>query len=626
MSKKKATRPVEHKPVEVQDDSPREPQPTRDPAEGSTRARPLIFETAWEVCRQEGGIYTVLRSKAPFMVSQWGSRYHLLGPFDAETSPLEFEQTRLSGRVGRAVKALRSRGIDAHYGRWLVTGQPSTVLLNPRSVWDRLPEIKYLLWDHHGIATPPDDPLIDGVVAFGYLVEQFLRELTSQDDLHAPVLLHAHEWMGGSAIPEIRRSGLPVRMVFTTHATMLGRFLAANDPWFYDHVPFVDWQADASRFHIEPQVRIERAAAHSAHLLTTVSEVTSYECEHLLGRKPDLVTPNGLNIERFVAMHEFQNLHREYKELIQKFVMAQFFPSYTFDLDKTLYFFSSGRYEYRNKGFDITLEALARLNLMLKREVVDRTVVFFLVTRRPARNINPHVLQRVAMLEELRRNIDSMRDQFGHRLFKATARGAVPDYNTLVDDYWKLRLQRLLHAWNTPNLPPVVTHDLQEDDEVLRQLRYLRLINLPSDPVKVVYHPDFITPASPLFGMDYDQFVRGCHMGIFPSFYEPWGYTPLESIALGLPAVTSDLSGFGTHVQASIPEHEEMGVFVTPRRSEPFERSAQRLAEWLLAFCKLSRRDRIRQRNHVESCSDRFDWRQLGRAYVEAYTRAVDVD
>jgi hypothetical protein len=177
-------------------------------------------------------------------------------------------------------------------------------------------------------------------------------------------------------------------MVFTTHATLLGRYLAMNDPWFYDHLPFVDWAADAKRFNIEAPVKLERAAAHGAHVMTTVSQITASECEHLLGRKVDLTLPNGLNIERFVAMHEFQNMHREFKERIHHFVMGHFFSSYNFDLDRTLYFFTSGRYEYRNKGFDLTVEALAQLNYRLRATQSDRTVVVFFITKRPYRSIS----------------------------------------------------------------------------------------------------------------------------------------------------------------------------------------------------------------------------------------------
>ena len=586
------------------------------------RPEAFLCEVAWEVCQQLGGIYTVIRSKVPDAVRRWGDRYCLVGPYDPQVSPAEFEETPPTGAVGRAVEALRAAGIDARHGRWLVTGQPRTVLLNPASVYSRLGEIKYLFWEHHQIGLPGDDGLVNQVIAFGHLVEQFLRALVAQES--RPVIAHFHEWMGASAIPEVRRARLPLAVVFTTHATTLGRHIAPNDPWFYDHVPFVDWRADARRFGIEAQVQIERAAAHGAHVFTTLSEITAFECEHLLGRKPDALLPNGLNIERFVAVHEFQNLHATFKNKISQFVMAHFFPSYTFDLDRTLYFFNAGRYEYRNKGFDLTLDALASLNARLKRDPLDRTVVFFLITRRPFRSMNADVLRNRALMEEIRSTCMAIKDQLGERLFLETALGGTPDYQGLVDDYWRLRLRRLRHAWKTSRLPPIVTHDLQDGsrDEVLNQIRTCNLLNRPDDPVKVVYHPDFITSTDPLFGMDYDQFVRGCHLGIFPSFYEPWGYTPLECIALGVPTVTSDLAGFGTYLLEQVPDWRQRGMLVLRRRHVPYVAALNELADWMYEFLKLDRRERIALRQKVESSADQFDWSCLGRYYAEAHDLA----
>ena len=380
----------------------------------------LLCEVSWEVCRQVGGIYTVIRSKAPAIVDRWGDRYVAIGPYDEANLPAEFEEMAPAGIFGAAVCRLQEQGLSARFGKWLIAGQPQAVLFDPRSAMVRLAEIKYRFWEHHRFSLPPCDELMDSVAAFGYMVEMFFRELVKlQPD--GPVIAHFHEWMAGAAIPELRRDNVPVSIVFTTHATLLGRCLAMSDPWFYDHLPFVDWAGDARRFNIEPQVYIERAAAHGAHVFTTLSDITAYECQHLIGRPADLLLPNGLNIERFVAMHEFQNLHREYKHRINQFVMGHFFPKYNFDLDKTLYFFTSGRYEYRNKGFDLTIEAMARLNAVMRDEDIDRTIVFFLVSRRPFKSINAEVLNSHAQMEEIRKACEAMKDQVG--------RAAVPGYH-----------------------------------------------------------------------------------------------------------------------------------------------------------------------------------------------------
>ena len=405
------------------------------PAEAYHDPEGYLFEVAWEVCQQLGGIYTVIRSKIPSMIERWGERYCLVGPYNPATAAIEFNEDEPPKFLRPALQALRARGYQVHFGHWLVTGRPQVILLDVRSAMSRLIEFKYFFWEHHQISMPKDDREINEVLAFGLMACEFFRVLTRQPPpCPAPVIAHFHEWMGGAAIPEMRRDNLPVGIVFTTHATLLGRYLAMSDPWFYDHLPFINWHDDARRFNIEARVQIERAAAHGAHVFTTVSNVTAMECKYLLSREVDFVLPNGLNIERFIARHESENLHKVYKEKIHQFVTGHFFPSYNFNLDRTLYIFTSGRYEYRNKGFDLTLEALARLNYKLKQAGQDLTVVMFLISRKPFRSILADVLNNKAMTEELHQTCMAIKDQLGARLFKAAARGQMPDLNVLIDD------------------------------------------------------------------------------------------------------------------------------------------------------------------------------------------------
>jgi glycogen synthase len=584
-----------------------------------------LFEIAWEVCNQVGGIYTVLRSKVPTVQEKWGENYFLVGPYFPQTASVEFEPIEPEdNEVGRTVRKMREKGFEVYYGHWLVTGRPRVVLLNPFSIFHNIGQIKYYLWENHGISTGEDN-LVDQVIAFGDLVSQFFLMLADEENIKGNTIAHFHEWMAGTPIPNMRMERLPIHIIFTTHATMLGRYLAMNDSRFYDHLAYADWFKEARHFNIEPAVRIERAAAHGAHIFTTVSEVTAKECRQLLGREPEFILPNGINIQRFIALHEFQNLHLEYKEKIHQFVMGHFFQSYHFELDKTLYFFTSGRYEYRNKGFDLTLEALARLNWWLKQAKSDITVVCFFITKQPYQSINPDVLQSRAVMEEIRQTCDSITKQVGNKLFYAAAGSEdqrLPQLNDFVDDYWRLRLRRTLQSWKSNKLPSVVTHNLWNDsgDDILNFLRSSNLINKPDDKVKVVYHPDFISPTNPLFGMEYGQFVRGCHLGVFPSYYEPWGYTPLECIARGVPAVTSDLSGFGDYVLKTMANHEENGIYVVRRDKKSFDEAAHQLTQVLFNFVQQTRRDRITQRNKVESSSPAFDWKRLIDYYEKAYS------
>lgn len=589
----------------------------------------LLVEAAWEVCNQVGGIHTVIRSKVPRMVEKWGEKYCLLGPNVHPSVSAIFDITSdYSDPYGQAVLRMRKMGYDVSYGRWLISGRPKVVLFNLNSISHQLPEIKYELWEHHDISTPNDE-LVNQVLLFGELMKIFLLELADiQKNKPNKIIAHFHEWMAATCIPELKRRETQLRIVFTTHATLLGRYLAGNDEKFYEHLTFYDWLKESRHFGIEAQTRIERAAAHGAHIFTTVSDVTARECEFLLGRKPNLILPNGLNIERFTAMHRFQNLHQQFKEAIQQFIMGHFFQSYSFDLDKTLYLFTSGRYEYKNKGFDMTLEALARLNWKLKQSRSDVTVVMFFITKQPYYSINPKTLESRAVMEEIRKTCDEIANELRQKLFQSAAASTdyqLPPLNDFVPDYWRLRLRRTLQTWKSKNNPTVVTHDLKipEKDDILHFLHKAKLLNHESDPVKIVYHPDFISPMNPLFGIEYADFVRGCHLGVFPSYYEPWGYTPLECIASGVPAVTSDLAGFGTYVKDSIPEHDDKGIYVVDRKDKRFEDAAEELAEKLFQFTKLSRRERIVQRNKVEASSDLFDWKELAKHYDMAYHLAI---
>ncbi|MBP9926343.1 MAG: glycosyltransferase [Cyclobacteriaceae bacterium] len=586
----------------------------------------LLIEVAWEVCNQVGGIYTVIRSKAPEMMQNWTGHFCMVGPYLNKNILAELEPLEDAADVfGLAAANLRKKGYDVIYAEWLITGKPRVVLLNPNVIEEKvLNVLKYLLWKNHSIRTPDKNVLIDQVIGFAYLTKLFIDELVKISGNDQRLLAHFHEWMAGLPILDIKREAMPVKTIFTTHATQLGRHLAINSPLFYAHLPFFRWEDEAGKFGIETEAAIEYGCAQSCDVMTTVSEVTARECKHLLRRKPDFILPNGLNIQRFEALHEFQNLHSTHKEQIHEFVMGHFFNSYSFDLDNTIYFFTSGRYEYKNKGFDITLEALVHLNQQLKAEKSELTVVMFFVTKREFFSIKPEVLQSRAVMEEIRQTCQAIQRQVGKRLFfESTIREdhRLPQLNDFVDEYWKLRYRRTIQSWQSSKMPLPVTHKLvnEDTDEILQFLVRRDLLNRKEDKVKIVYHPDFINSTSPLFGMDYSQFVRGCHLGIFPSYYEPWGYTPLECMASGVPAVTSDLSGFGDYLLHNMPDHEKGGMFVVERGKRTFDWSARQLASFLYKFLQQSRRERIMQRNNVENYSSAFDWENLARHYEEAY-------
>ena len=305
--------------------------------------------------------------------------------------------------------------------------------------------------------------------------------------------------------------------------------------------------------------------------------------------------------------------------------MGHFFPSYTFDLDRTLLLFCSGRYEYRNKGIDIFLESLYYLNQRLKEIPESPTVVAFVITKGWVRSPNVHALQNHARLEELSALCDEVERGLGKKLLSAVAQGRLPELNELIDEDLRTQLRQSMHGFKSRSLPGIVTHDLVNDGEdvILKHLRHRRLFNDKNDPVKLVYHPDFLTHSSPLLSLDYDQFVRGCHLGVFPSYYEPWGYTPPECLASGIPTITTDLAGFGAFALQRIPDPTANGVFVLPRSKQSPEQTIGDLTDYLVRFCQLSRRERIELRNKAERLSEHFEWGKLVAHYNDAHDEAL---
>jgi len=587
----------------------------------------VLFEISWEVCHKVGGIYTVLRSKAPTMMERWGDRYCLIGPYHKQSAALEFEPLEPGEILAPTLEALSQRGLQARFGRWLITGYPKAVLVDLRAGYERLKELKYRLWREQQVSTPPDDPETNDAVAFAHLVRELLGEHSRQHP-DRRVVAHFHEWMASVALPGLAQAsagGAPIATVFTTHATLLGRHLCATWPDFYERLAWIDPDVESGARHIYHRYCLERAAAHAADVFTTVSEVTATEAEHLLRRKPALVLPNGLEVKKFAALHEFQNLHARYKERIHEFVQGHFFGAYSFDLDNTLYFFLAGRYEYRNKGLDLFIEALYRLNGHLKHFGSDKTVVAFIIAPAATSSVSVEVLNNHFLLDELRQTCADITRDLGRRMFDVAATGQMPDPQELLTEQETVLLKRMLFARRRTTTPPIVTHDMVDDegDPVLAHLRHRRLFNAPDDRVKVVYHPEFITATNPLFGMEYDEFVRGCHLGVFPSCYEPWGYTPAECTVMGVPSVTTNLSGFGTFIASEVPDHARRGIYVIDRRSKESGPALDELAQILIDFCGLSRRERVQLRNRTERLSELLDWSELGQAYTNAHEMAL---
>ncbi|CAB3379930.1 Hypothetical predicted protein [Cloeon dipterum] len=602
-----------------------------DKGESANLENRWCFETAWEAANKVGGIYTVIRSKAFVSTEEMGEHYCLLGPYKEACARTEVEELEFptNSPFAVAVRNLRAQGYKLHTGTWLVDGNPQIILFDIGSGAWRLDQFRHELWETCHLGIPHLDVEANDAVILGYMVAEFIAEFRKAaeeySDIKPRVVAHFHEWQAGVGLIALRTRHVEVATVFTTHATLLGRYLCAGSTDFYNNLGNFNVDEEAGKRQIYHRYCMERAATHLSHVFTTVSEVTGLEAEHLLKRKPDYITPNGLNVKKFSALHEFQNLHAVAKEKINEFTRGHFYGHYDFDLDKTLYFFIAGRYEFGNKGADVFIESLARLNHYLKAANSDTTVVAFLIFPAKTNNFNVESLRGAAVTKSLRDTINQIQHNLGKRLYEICLQGKVPGSNDLLLKEDTVKLKRCIYALQRDGLPPVTTHNVIDDwnDPVLNSIRRCQMFNTVNDRVKVVFHPEFLSSTNPLFGLDYEEFVRGCHLGVFPSYYEPWGYTPAECTVMGIPSITTNLSGFGCFMQEHVADPMSYGIYIVDRRYISLESTIRQLAQYMFDFSRLNRRQRIIQRNRTERLSDLLDWRNLGIYYRQARMRAL---
>uniref|UniRef100_A0A8C9KXS1 Glycogen [starch] synthase n=1 Tax=Panthera tigris altaica TaxID=74533 RepID=A0A8C9KXS1_PANTA len=548
----------------------------------------VLFEVAWEVANKVGGIYTVLQTKAKVTGDEWGDNYYLVGPYTEQGVRTQVELLEPpTPALKRTLDSMNSKGCKVYFGRWLIEGGPLVVLLDVgASAW-ALERWKGELWDTCNIGVPWYDREANDAVLFGFLTTWFLGEFLAQNEEKPHVVAHFHEWLAGIGLCLCRARRLPVATIFTTHATLLGRYLCAGAVDFYNNLENFNVDKEAGERQIYHRYCMERAAAHCAHIFTTVSQITAIEAQHLLKRKPDIVTPNGLNVKKFSAMHEFQNLHAQSKARIQEFVRGHFYGHLDFNLDKTLYFFIAGRYEFSNKGADVFLEALARLNYLLRVNGSEQTVVAFFIMPARTNNFNVETLKGQAVRKQLWDTANTVKEKFGRKLYESLLVGSLPDMNKMLD---------------------------KEDFTMMKRAIFA---------TQVIFHPEFLSSTSPLLPVDYEEFVRGCHLGVFPSYYEPWGYTPAECTVMGIPSISTNLSGFGCFMEEHIADPSAYGIYILDRRFRSLDDSCSQLTSFLYSFCQQSRRQRIIQRNRTERLSDLLDWKYLGRYYMSARHMAL---
>lgn len=538
----------------------------------------FVFESSWEVCNKVGGIYTVLSTRAKTLQEQMPGRVHFIGPdfWAGKKNPLFREtKTLLSGWREYASKEY---GLSVRVGRWQIPGEPVAILVDFKPFFDSRDEIFKWAWDNYKVnslnAYGDYDECMMFSWAAGKVVESFFRyhNLSAKDN----VIFQAHEWQTCLAALYINKYVPEVATIFTTHATTIGRSIAGNSKPLYDHLSNYNGDQMADELNVQAKHSVEKQAAWNVDCFTTVSDITAKECEALLDKSVDEVLVNGFE-DDFVPspVPTFNTLRRRARASMLRVASTLLGTKIAED---TLIVSIGGRYEYSNKGINVFVDAVNRLryNQELNREVLAFVMV-------PAWIKGPR--------QDL---IDAMK---------------VGSKNKEV------------HG------DPRVTHELYEpeNDKVLGQLNWLNFYNSPSDKVKLVFVPCYLDGNDGIFNLNYYELLIGVDITVFPSYYEPWGYTPLESVAFHVPCVTTDLAGFGiwaNEVKGGISQIED-GVKTIHRSDYNFNEVSDSIVDTLLKFSKMEKKQVTLVRRNAAKIAEKALWRHFIKYYYRAYDKAL---
>ena len=587
----------------------------------------LLFEASWEVCNKVGGIHRVIESKAALTAGLYRGNYWLVGPYFSGKAKGEFQEKAPPAAFKKAFAELEKEGVRCRAGKWLVEGEPNAVLIDFSGLMAREEKKKKGLWERYGIDSLNAGPDYTEPLVWAWAAGKTIGRLAPLLGKSGPAAAQFHEWLAGAGLLYLKEKGAPVGTVFTTHATVLGRTLANAGAPLYSLLEKISPDKEARRLGIQAKHGLEKSAAAAADVFSTVSEITAIEAARLLERKPDIVLPNGLDIGKFPTFEEAAVSHRKQRSRIREFLLYYFFPYYSFNLKKTLFYFIVGRYEFRNKGVDIFIRALGKLNKLMKKEKSAKTIVAFFWIPAGGRGAKPEVAESKEIFRDIKDSLEDASEEIEENILYALAAGEKPREIGAFGDGEKGFLKEIRKKalkFRRKGLPPPCAHELPAaGDPILASLKKEGLENKKEDRVKAVFLPIYLSGSDGLFNLNYYESIQGSHLGVFPSFYEPWGYTPLETAALGVSSVTTDLSGFGRFLRSKGADKENKGIFVLERFNRSDEEAAEDLAAIMRRFSRLSKSERARNKVRAKKTAGLADWAALIENYVKAHNMAA---
>lgn len=532
-----------------------------------------IFEVSWEVCNKVGGIHTVIATKALTLVNELQNNLILIGPDlikdDSDGNPEFIEDPQL---FSAWKKQAESEGLYIKVGRWNINQYPIAIALNFSNYFQEKDKIFFELWEKYKLDSLPGqwdyvEPALFGYAA-GKVIESFVKfNLNTYDRIVAQF----HEWMAGTGILYLKDRLPQVATVFTTHATAVGRALAGNNRPLYKDLNSYNAEEVAKEFNIISKQSCEKLSAQNADAFTTVSEITSLECSQFLQKDVTMVTPNGFENSFVPAAAQFEVMRLDGRQKLLQVAETMLNTKYD---DNVFMVATSGRYEFKNKGIDLFIDALGHLN---KSEGLTKPVLAFLFI--PANHYGPR--------KDLLSGQPIIDDTIGSRYL-------------------------------THNL-----HDA-EWDPILNRIKEAGLKNDESDKVKVLFVPSYLNGNDGIFNIPYYNLLIGLDLTVFPSYYEPWGYTPLESLAFSVPTVTTTLAGFGRWINDMVPEAEEC-IDVIPRTDDNDHEVVYSIVLAITQKSNYSPEAMQEARKKASETSKKVLWKTLIHYYKQTYDYALQL-
>ena len=534
-----------------------------------------IFESSWEVCNKVGGIYTVLSTRAKTLQEALQDKIIFIGPdfWKEQESPYFREDSTLFADWQQETK---EQGLKVRVGRWTVPGEPIAILVDFNPYFEKKNEIYGWLWENYGVDSLHAYGDYDEASMFSYaaalVVESFYHHYLNSKQ---KVIYHANEWMCGLGALYINNKLPQIGTIFTTHATSIGRSIAGNMKPLYDYLFAYNGDQMAGELNMQSKHSIEKQTAHYVDCFTTVSDITAKECVELLDKPVDVVLPNGFDNSFVPSSQKFTRKRNQARRKMLDVANALLGEELD---DDPLLISTSGRYEFRNKGIDVFVEAMNRL--LRDRDLKKKVVAFIEVP---------------GWVGEPRKDLQE-RLKSGKK-------------------------------YNTPLDVPQVTHWLHNmsHDNVLGMMKYYDMHNRKEDNVKVIFLPCYLDGNDGIVDLTYYDVVLGNDLCIYPSYYEPWGYTPLEAVAFKVPCITTDLAGFGLWANTVFGKEGDItdGVKVIHRTDYNYSEVADNIKDTVAEYSSMTKKQVDTCRKNADALSKKALWSEFIKYYYEAYDIAL---